>query len=85
MKVDKNDALCGIFDKYKEKTFDFCMCNPPFYDNQTELPYTSVRPGRPEPHSATVAKTTEVSAEGGELVFVSRIIEDSVKLRNKIK
>uniref|UniRef100_A0A915JBF3 Uncharacterized protein n=1 Tax=Romanomermis culicivorax TaxID=13658 RepID=A0A915JBF3_ROMCU len=111
LKVDENTALKGVVDRklFDDQIFDFCMCNPPFYncgssasvstsDHETVVenevsidiedetvcnapsrqPQNNSRSmNRPNPHSVTVAKTGEVFAEGGELAFVSRIIDDS--------
>lgn len=40
---------------------------------------------RPPPKSTTIAKKNEIETEGGEVSFVSRMIDESVTLRDKIK
>ncbi|VDN89288.1 unnamed protein product [Brugia pahangi] len=40
---------------------------------------------RPAPHSATVARSNELAVTGGEVAFVSRLIEDSFVLQNTVK
>lgn len=53
--------------------FDFCMCNPPFFESMEEAglnPKTSCG-GTPE----------EMSCPGGEKAFITRIIEDSAVLK----
>ncbi|KAK6916694.1 METTL16/RlmF family [Dillenia turbinata] len=53
--------------------YDFCMCNPPFFESMEEAglnPRTSCG-GTPE----------EMVCQGGERAFITRIIEDSVKLK----
>uniref|UniRef100_A0A2P2JCF8 U6 small nuclear RNA (adenine-(43)-N(6))-methyltransferase n=1 Tax=Rhizophora mucronata TaxID=61149 RepID=A0A2P2JCF8_RHIMU len=57
--------------------FDFCMCNPPFFDSMEEAglnPKTSCG-GTPE----------EMVCPGGENAFISRIIEDSVVLKETFR
>lgn len=57
--------------------FDFCMCNPPFFESMEEAglnPKTSCG-GTPE----------EMVCSGGERAFISRIIEDSVALKQTFR
>ncbi|KRY89815.1 Methyltransferase-like protein 16 [Trichinella pseudospiralis] len=64
----------------------FCMCNPPFFDSQRKegpgnLSFASRRPA---PHSCTVGRHEEMYADGGEVHFVKRIINDSERLRKRV-
>lgn len=57
--------------------FDFCMCNPPFFETMEDAglnPKTSCG-GTPE----------EMVCPGGERAFISRIIEDSVELKQTFR
>ncbi|XP_057493566.1 uncharacterized protein LOC130779054 [Actinidia eriantha] len=57
--------------------FDFCMCNPPFFETIEEAglnPKTSCG-GTPE----------EMVCPGGEEAFISRIIQDSVQLKQSFR
>lgn len=57
--------------------FDFCMCNPPFFESMEEAglnPKTSCG-GTPE----------EMVCSGGEEAFISRIIQDSFQLKQSIR
>lgn len=57
--------------------FDFCMCNPPFFDTMEEAglnPKTSCG-GTPE----------EMVCFGGEKAFITRIIEDSFILKQTFR
>ena len=68
-------VLLGVV-KEGEK-FDFCMCNPPFFESMEEAglnPKTSCG-GTPE----------EMVCQGGERVFVSRIVEDSAMLKQSFR
>lgn len=59
------------------ENFDFCMCNPPFFESMDEAglnPKTSCG-GTPE----------EMVCSGGEHAFITRIIEDSVKLKHRFR
>ncbi|CAI0445174.1 unnamed protein product [Linum tenue] len=57
--------------------FDFCMCNPPFFESTEEAglnPKTSCG-GTPE----------EMVCPGGEQAFITRMIEDSVVLKESFR
>lgn len=59
------------------EVFDFCMCNPPFFESMEEAglnPKTSCG-GTPE----------EMICSGGEHAFVTQIIEDSTKLKHAFR
>ncbi|KDP20409.1 hypothetical protein JCGZ_06368 [Jatropha curcas] len=60
-----------------DEKFDFCMCNPPFFETMEEAglnPKTSCG-GTPE----------EMVCPGGEKTFISRIIEDSAVLKDSFR
>lgn len=60
-----------------DEHFDFCMCNPPFFETMEEVglnPMTSCG-GTPD----------EMVCSGGEHAFVTRIIEDSVKMKDTFR
>eukprot|EP00257_Ricinus_communis_P020945 XP_015580315.1 U6 small nuclear RNA (adenine-(43)-N(6))-methyltransferase [Ricinus communis] len=68
-------VLVGVI-KNDEK-FEFCMCNPPFFESMEEAglnPKTSCG-GTPE----------EMVCPGGEKAFIARIIEDSVILKESFR
>ncbi|CAH8392061.1 unnamed protein product [Eruca vesicaria subsp. sativa] len=72
---DEYMVLLGVVKE--SETFDFCMCNPPFFETFEEAglnPKTSCG-GTPE----------EMVCDGGEQAFVTRIIEDSAVLRQRFK
>lgn len=77
------------------------MCNPPFflheeiahkfihsetgaYKNLCGLTVDECGT-RPQPRSVTVAKEHELTIEGGEVAFVSKIIEESFALQKTVK
>ncbi|XP_023938566.2 U6 small nuclear RNA (adenine-(43)-N(6))-methyltransferase isoform X2 [Bicyclus anynana] len=65
------------------QTFEFCMCNPPFYTNIEEL-WESRSPARPEPKNGFTGSPHELITEGGELQFCRKIIEESKLHKDKI-
>lgn len=59
------------------ETFDFCMCNPPFFENIEE--------GGLNPKTSCGGTHKEMVCHGGEKAFITRIIEDSVSLKESFR
>lgn len=55
------------------ESFEFCMCNPPFFENMDET--------RLNPKTSCGGTPEEMVFPGGEQAFITRIIEDSVVLK----
>lgn len=89
IKVVKVPQKTLLMDALKEETeivYDFCMCNPPFFANQMEAKGVNSRNSRrPPPSSVNTGGVTEIMAEGGELEFVKRIIQDSLQLKKRLR
>ncbi|KAI2280450.1 hypothetical protein LOZ02_005067 [Ophidiomyces ophidiicola] len=66
------------------KMLDFTMCNPPFYESREELLASAKAKQRP-PNSACTGADIEMVTAGGETAFVSRMIEESLKLYDKVQ
>ncbi|XP_065208840.1 U6 small nuclear RNA (adenine-(43)-N(6))-methyltransferase [Planococcus citri] len=77
--------LDGVFDKME--TFDFCMCNPPFFSSEQDVDSTqkSRTANRKEPNNCRTGVSDEIISPGGEVEFIRNIIRDSLKLRERIK
>ncbi|KAK9691179.1 hypothetical protein RND81_09G181500 [Saponaria officinalis] len=67
--------LVGVV-KEGEK-FDFCMCNPPFFESMEEAGLN--------PKTSCGGTTEEMVCPGGERAFISRIIEDSATLKQTFR
>ncbi|GAA5891460.1 hypothetical protein JCM8208_007288 [Rhodotorula glutinis] len=64
---------------------DFTMCNPPFYASQTEID-SSLAAKEIEPFAKCTGAENEMITPGGEVAFVSRMVEESLMLgRSKIR
>lgn len=57
--------------------FDFCMCNPPFFETMEEAGLN--------PKTACGGTKEEMACPGGEQGFITRIIEDSVQLKQSFR
>lgn len=55
------------------------MCNPPFYTSTADLQASAASKSRP-PHSACTGADVEMVTPGGEVAFVSRMIDESKNL-----
>lgn len=60
------------------------MCNPPFYASNSELLASAAAKSRP-PHSACTGAEVEMVTPGGEVAFVSRMVDESVALKTRIQ
>lgn len=58
------------------------MCNPPFYSSTADLLSSAMAKSRP-PHSACTGADIEMVTPGGEVAFVSRMIEESTFLKDR--
>lgn len=73
-----------------EETFDFCICNPPFFDHAaSQTSDGSSKKNRVKrrrmAEKCVSGSPHEISSPGGEEEFVGNIIRDSLKLRDRIK
>ncbi|KAE8408942.1 DUF890 domain protein [Aspergillus pseudonomiae] len=82
VKTDSNGDLIPL-EKLEVEGLDFTMCNPPFYTSREELVSSAQAKERP-PFSACTGAEVEMVTQGGEVAFVSRMIEESLRLRQKV-
>lgn len=73
----------------KPSVFHFTMCNPPFFASEEELEKTaksrSSSHPRPPPHNARTGSPNEVVVEGGEVTFVLKMIDESLKIKDRVQ
>jgi 23S rRNA A1618 N6-methylase RlmF len=60
------------------------MCNPPFYTSRTAMQRSAKLKAR-APRSVLTAGDAELLATGGEVVFVGRMITESVQTRRRCR
>ncbi|KAH3870787.1 RNA N6-adenosine-methyltransferase mettl16-like isoform X2 [Dreissena polymorpha] len=86
VKVTEDTLLLGLLEGSTE-TFDFSMCNPPFYSDHLEAQgiTTARSDDRSDASSISTASEVESIAWGGEVRFVSQMIEESLQLKNRIR
>lgn len=96
VQVEEDRMIKDVVRSRSDKHFTFCMCNPPFFEQEESeqkfihlagkamTNFCSGDPQRPAPHSATVARSNELSVCGGEVAFVGRLIDDSIVLQKAV-
>lgn len=67
-----------------EQRLNFVMCNPPFYASNEELQASAKGKDKP-PHSACTGSANEMVCDGGEISFISRTIDESLVLRERVQ
>ncbi|KAK2580896.1 hypothetical protein KPH14_005966 [Odynerus spinipes] len=80
IKVDKDKILQETLEEHE--TFHFVMCNPPFFETGDSS--DKVLKQQP-PRNAPTGSCQELSVEGGEKSFVTRMIEESMQIGDRIK
>ncbi|KAJ5176572.1 RNA N6-adenosine-methyltransferase METTL16 [Penicillium canariense] len=83
VKTDPKDALFPV-KIFNQKNLDFTMCNPPFYASQAEM-LSSAETKSHVPFSACTGAAVEMVSPGGEVEFVTRMIDESLHLRDQIQ
>jgi 23S rRNA (adenine1618-N6)-methyltransferase len=66
------------------ETLDFVMCNPPFYSSPADMA-SAYELKTLSPSAVCTGSTNEMICEGGDIGFISRILEESLRLREKVR
>ncbi|UNI20486.1 23S rRNA (adenine(1618)-N(6))-methyltransferase [Purpureocillium takamizusanense] len=65
-------------------SLDFCMTNPPFYASEKDMLASAALKARP-PRTACTGSPAEMVTPGGEVGFVSRLVDESLALRDRVR
>ncbi|KAL2788376.1 hypothetical protein BJX66DRAFT_340301 [Aspergillus keveii] len=84
VKINPSDNLVSINIIPDVERLDFTMCNPPFYSSREEMVTSAEAKERP-PFSACTGAEVEMVTLGGEVSFVSRMIDESLQLRERVQ
>lgn len=85
---DQDELHSGVIESYHNlpillgvvkdgEIFDFCMCNPPFFETIEEAGLN--------PKTSCGGTPAEMVCPGGEQAFITRIIMDSVQLKQSFR
>eukprot|EP00794_Sanderia_malayensis_P014337 gene14337-15833_t len=70
----------------RDESYDFCMCNPPFFaDREEACGDISRSDRRPLPVSLSTATENESITDGGEVAFVKKLVDESLHLKDRIR
>lgn len=71
-------------DELKLDRIDFVMTNPPFYESEEEMFKSAANKSRP-PNSACTGAPVEMVCAGGEVAFVNRVLDESLRLKQRVQ
>ncbi|KAF2362978.1 Ribosomal RNA large subunit methyltransferase F-like [Trinorchestia longiramus] len=84
MDVDNLTTTGG--ENAKSYLVDFAMCNPPFFSSEQEAhSCNKTKKHRPPPNNGYTGRAQETVVEGGEVAFISRMIQESSLYKDKIR
>ncbi|SGZ31508.1 BQ5605_C043g12063 [Microbotryum silenes-dioicae] len=69
---------------WADNELDFTMCNPPFYESEVEIRALATEKDG-QPSAVCTGASNEMVTKGGEIEFVGRMIEESVRLGSHIR
>lgn len=79
----KDDPLDALDQNKNWERFDFTMCNPPFFKDESDSDEKITEKRKPS-NNAKTGISCELKTAGGEVEFVSKIIQKSKELRKNI-
>lgn len=85
LETSSNDKLIPL-DKMGLERADFVICNPPFYASTAEMQGSLTGSGKSHPPSTIcTGSENEMVTQGGDLGFVTRMLEESKALGEKVQ
>ncbi|KAI7165866.1 siroheme synthase middle domains-like protein, partial [Hortaea werneckii] len=83
VQTDPNDPLIPLKQMQCE-TLDFVMTNPPFYDSMQDMQSSYTNKHAP-PSAICTGSENEMICPGGDVGFVTRILDESLHLRDRVQ
>ncbi len=84
-KTDKDKMFIFLdSDISNNQTWDFTMCNPPFYESEQDMK-SSKEFKELNPSSILIASNTELITNGGEYKFIMRMLLESIENKDRVK
>ncbi|KAF8630961.1 hypothetical protein AX17_005317 [Amanita inopinata Kibby_2008] len=84
IKTDRQKPILWPLELEPTRSFDFTMCNPPFYESTDEMLRSAEAKGLP-PNAVCTGADIEMITPGGELAFVGRMVKESEKYRTRCR
>lgn len=82
--VNENDPIIPL-DGFAKDRIHFTMCNPPFFSSTKEMQAGTAFKKQPPATVCTGSEQEMIYPDGGEFGFVSRIIEESLNLKDRVR
>ncbi|KAI7619211.1 siroheme synthase middle domains-like protein [Hortaea werneckii] len=83
VQTDPDDPLIPLKQMQCE-TLDFVMTNPPFYDSMQDMQSSYTNKHAP-PSAICTGSENEMICPGGDVGFVTRILDESLRLRDRVQ
>ncbi|RMZ21018.1 hypothetical protein D0859_14970 [Hortaea werneckii] len=83
VQTDPNDPLIPL-KQMQGETLDFVMTNPPFYDSMQDMQSSYTNKQAP-PSAICTGSENEMICPGGDVGFVTRILDESLQLRDQVQ
>ncbi|KAL3427208.1 hypothetical protein PVAG01_00717 [Phlyctema vagabunda] len=83
LKTSPNGPLISL-DAFGFESADFSMCNPPFYESGADMLQSAESKQRP-PNTACTGSAGEMVTPGGEVAFITRMIDESLVLKDRVQ
>ncbi|TFK45324.1 S-adenosyl-L-methionine dependent methyltransferase [Heliocybe sulcata] len=83
VRVPKDGSVLQL-SLFPDFTFDFTMCNPPFYTSKAEVD-ASAEAKLYKPNAVCTGGDVEMITLGGESAFVKRMVDESLEIRGRCR
>ncbi|ORY98086.1 hypothetical protein BCR43DRAFT_563402 [Syncephalastrum racemosum] len=83
IKIKFNNDRTSVLTPEKDTSYDFCMCNPPFYASQQEIDDAADAKELP-PYAICTGSASEMITQGGEYSFIETMINQSLDYKDHI-
>ncbi|KAI8927634.1 hypothetical protein BC831DRAFT_451687 [Entophlyctis helioformis] len=80
--IDSDPLFHAIADE--DTIYDFCLCNPPFYASHEDI-QQSRESKADAPRAVCMGQDNEMISQGGEVAFVTKIINESMALQSRVR
>ncbi|EMC96392.1 hypothetical protein BAUCODRAFT_70727 [Baudoinia panamericana UAMH 10762] len=84
LRLSTSDRPLIPLDSMKIEGLDFVMTNPPFYTSHTDM-LASYAGKQAPPSAVCTGADNEMICPGGDVGFVTRILDESLKLRERVQ
>ncbi|KAF9986423.1 hypothetical protein BGZ65_007627 [Modicella reniformis] len=84
MKSSPPDIFPSALFEDSGRTYNFCMCNPPFYKDELDI-QDGLEAKEGKPSAVCQGTSSEMMTTGGEVQFVKQMIDESIQWQTRIR